>query len=154
MRFAANASSFEELQNGHWQSYIFFILSWETVVNVLFSFLCAALYNSTKKKKTHLLIYSKNRYKKQFWLFSIETFWKIFKKSFNLDQSQVCISNGLEARALQRQALICKNAILHRDCKTGKGKVFIQTNAISKRIKIELPDWRQMKDLSKGFQTV
>ena len=106
------------------------------------------------KKKTHLLIYSKNKYKKQFWFFSIETFWKIFKKSFNLDQSQVCISNGLEARALQRQALICKNAIFHRDCKTGKGKVFIQTNAISKRIKIELPDWRQMKDLFKGFQTV
>ena len=60
--------------------------------------------------------------------------------SFILEQSQVCISNGLEARALQRRVLICKNAILDRDCKTGKGKVFIQTNAISKRIKIELPD--------------
>ena len=79
-------------------------------------------------------------------------YWKIFKFSFNLDQSQVCSSNGLEARALQRQALICKNASLHRDCKTGKGKVFIQTNAISKRKKIALPDWCQMKVLSKGFQ--
>ena len=83
-----------------------------------------------------------------------ETFWKIFKKSFNLDQSQVCISNGLEAKALQREALICKNAILHRDCKTRMGKVFTQTNAISKRIKIELLDWRQMKELLKGFETV
>ena len=49
-RFAANASSFKELQNGHWQSYIFLILSWETVVNVMFSFLCAALYMYSVKK--------------------------------------------------------------------------------------------------------
>jgi len=34
------------------------------------------------------------------------------------------------------------------------GKVFTQTNAISKRIKIELLDWRQMKELLKGFETV
>ena len=58
------------------------------------------------------------------------------------------------AKALQREALICKNAILHRDCKTRMGKVFTQTNAISKRIKIELLDWRQMKELLKGFETV
>ena len=30
-----------------------------------------------------------------------------FKTFFNLDQYRVCISNGLEARALQREALIC-----------------------------------------------
>ena len=60
---------------------------------------------------------------------------KILRKSFISDQSQVCISNGLEARALQSEALICKNAVLHRDCKTEMGKVFTQTNAISKRKK-------------------
>ena len=79
-------------------------------------------------------------------------FCKIFKKSFNLDQSQVCISNGLEARALQREALFSENAFLYRDCETEMGNVFTQTNAIPKRIKIEIPDWRQMKVLSKGFQ--
>ena len=59
----------------------------------------------------------------------IKTFWKIFKKSFNLDQSQVCISNGLEARALQREALFSENAFLYRDCETEMGNVFTQTNA-------------------------
>ena len=43
-----------------------------------------------------------------------------------------CISNGLEARALQREALICKNAILHRDCETEMGKDFTQTIALFK----------------------
>ena len=51
MRFAANAPSFQELQNGHRQSYNFFILSWETVVDVVFSFLCAALYGPPSQKK-------------------------------------------------------------------------------------------------------
>ena len=55
-----------------------------------------------------------------------------FKFSFNLDQSQVCISNSLEARALQREELFCQNAYFYRDCKTKMGNVFIQTNAISK----------------------
>ena len=82
----------------------------------------------------------------------MKTFWKIFKKSFNLDQSQVCISNGLGARALQREALICENTLLYRDCETEMGNVFIQTNAISKRKKIAIPAWRQMKVLLKGFQ--
>ena len=72
----------------------------------------------------------------------------------SVDQSQVCISNGLEARALQREALICKNTILHRDCKTKMGKVFTQINAISTRKKIELSNRRQMKVLAKGFQIV
>ena len=56
-----------------------------------------------------------NKKKKSFEYFSIEMIWKIFKFPFNLDQSQVCISKGLEARALQSEALICKNAILHGD---------------------------------------
>ena len=84
----------------------------------------------------------------------MKTFWKIFKKSFNLDQSQVCVSNGLEARAPQREALFSENAFLHRDCETEMGKVFTQTNAIPKRIKIAIRDWRQMKVLSKGFQMI
>ena len=68
------------------------------------------------------------------------------------DQSGICSSNGLEARALQREALFFENAFLHRDCKTKMSSVFIQTNAISKRKKIALPDWCQIKVLSKGFQ--
>ena len=42
--------------------------------------------------------------------FSVEVIWKIFEFSFILDQSQICISNGLGARALQREALFCWNA--------------------------------------------
>ena len=43
--------------------------------------------------------------KKSFELFSVEVILKIFKFFFILDQSQICISNGLGARALQRKAL-------------------------------------------------
>ena len=32
------------------------------------------------------------------------------------------------------------------------GKVFTQTNAISKRKEIAIPDWRQMKVFLKGFK--
>ena len=32
--------------------------------------------------------------------------------------------------------------------------IFSQTNVISKRKKIEIPDWRQMKVVFKGFKTV
>ena len=70
----------------------------------------------------------------------------------NLDQSQVAISNGLGARALQKEALICQNAFFYRDRETEMGNIFTQTNVISKRKKIAIPDWRQMKVLSKGFQ--
>ena len=48
------------------------------------------------------LMYKK---KKLFENFSIKVIWKIFEFSFILDQSQICISNGLGARALQRKAL-------------------------------------------------
>ena len=58
----------------------------------------------------------------------------------------------VEARALQREALFSENAFLHRDCETEMGKVFTQINAIPKRIKIAIRDWRQMKVLSKSFQ--
>ena len=55
----------------------------------------------------------KKELKKEFKLFfedlnlkkNLNYFLKFFKKSFILDQSQVCISNGLEAL---REALICK----------------------------------------------
>ena len=72
-----------------------------------------------------------------------DTYWivKNFEKSFDLDRSQLCISNDW---ALQREALICENAFLHRDCKTEMGNVFAQTIAISKRKKIAIPNWRQM----------
>ena len=67
-----------------------------------------------KKKKTHLFyqlikqIEKKNRN---------EAFLKIFfKNSFNLDKSQVCISDNPEARAYQREGLFCQNALLMKHC--------------------------------------
>ena len=40
----------------------------------------------------------------------------------------------------------------HRDCETEIGKVFTQTDAISKRKKIAIPDWHQMKYLFKNYK--
>ena len=34
------------------------------------------------------------------------------------------------------------------------GNVFTHSHAISKRMKLEFPDWTQIKDLFKGFLTV
>ena len=48
-----------------------------------------------------------NEKKKSFEHFSDKVILKIFEFSFILDQSQICISNGLGARALQREALFC-----------------------------------------------
>ena len=86
--------------------------------------------------------------------FSVEVNLKIFKFSFILDQSQTCISNGLGARACQSYLLICKNAFFSMGLQTDYCNVFTVSSAISKRIKLELPDWSQMKDLFKSFQTV
>ena len=44
--------------------------------------------------------------------------------------------------------------LFQRDCKSKFGYIFTQTNVISKRKKIEIPDWRQMKVVFKGFKTV
>ena len=66
--------------------------------------------------KTVYISINKTDIRNNFKLFLGETFGKIFKKSFILDQSQVCISNGFRARALQREALICVNAFFHKDC--------------------------------------
>ena len=83
--------------------------------------------------------------------FSDKVILKIFKFSFILDQSQVCISNGLGARACQSYLLICKNAHFLMGLQTENGNVFTHSYAISKRIKLEFPDWSQMKDLFKSF---
>ena len=37
---------------------------------------------------------------------------------------------------------------------TEMGNIFTQTKAISKQKKIEIPDWRQIKVLSKDFKVV
>ena len=37
---------------------------------------------------------------------------------------------------------------------TDTGNVFADSYAISEQIKLELPDWSQMKDLFKSFLTV
>ena len=44
--------------------------------------------------------------------------------------------------------------IFHRDCETEFRYVCTQSNAISKRIKIENSDWKQMKDFFKSFSMV
>ena len=63
--------------------------------------------NHADKKKDAPIYLLIKRNKKQFELFLEKSFLKIFKKSFILVQSQICISNGLEAIALQRVALFC-----------------------------------------------
>ena len=77
-----------------------------------------------------------------------------FKFSFILDQSQICISNDLGARACQSYLLICKNAHFSISLQTDYGNVSTYFYAISKRIKLELPDFGQMKDLFKSFLMV
>jgi len=80
-----------------------------------------------EKKKNHLI-------------FSVEVILKIFEFSFILDQSQIFISNGLGARACQSDHLICKNAHFSMGLQTDNSNVSTLSYAISKRIKLELPD--------------
>ena len=89
--------------------------------------------------------------KKPFKKFSIKVILKIFKSSFNLDQFQICISNGLGARACQSCLLICVNAHFSMGLQADNGNVSVLSHVISKRIKLELPDWSQMIDLFKRF---
>ena len=53
-----------------------------------------------------------------FQLLAFKVFLKIFERSFILDQSQLCISNGLEATACQSEGSFAKMLIFHRDCET------------------------------------
>ena len=106
------------------------------------------------KKKAAPYFELMKKKKKSFELFSVELILKIFKFSFILDQYQICISNGLGARACQSYLLICKNALLSKGLQTDNGEVFTHSHAISKQIKLELPDWSQMKDLFKSFLLV
>ena len=92
-----------------------------------------------------------NEKKKLFEHFFVEV---IFKFSFILDLSQICISNGLGARACQSYLLICKDAHFSIGMQTDNGNVFTHSHIISKRIKLELPDWSQVKNLFKNFLTV
>ena len=112
-----------------------------------------AFYYSTKKKAAPYFELM-NKKKESLKDFSVEMIWKIFKFSFILDQSQICISNGLGARACQSYLLICKNAHFSMGLQTENGNVFTHSYAISKRIKLEFPDWSQMKDLFKSSLTV
>ena len=75
--------------------------------------------------------------KKSFQLFSDEMILKIFKFSFILDQSQICLG----ARACQSNLLICKNAHFLMGSRTDNGNVSSVSYAISKQMKLELPDW-------------
>ena len=78
--------------------------------------------------------------------------FKVFSIFFFQNQSEVCVSGGLEATALQTGALICWNAFSHRDCGTGMTEGFTQTDAISKLRGMARPDWRQTGVNLKGFQ--
>ena len=86
--------------------------------------------------------------------FSVEVILKIFKFSFILNQSQICISNRLGARACQNYLLISKNAHFSMGLQKDNGNVSTHSYAIPKRIKLEFPDWSQMKDLFKSFLTI
>ena len=71
---------------------------------------------------------------------------KIFQFSFILDQSQICISNGLGARACQGD-LICKNAYFSMGLQTDNVNFSTHSYAISKRIKLECKkDFEKEKD--------
>ena len=61
--------------------------------------------------------------------------------------------NGLGARACQSN-LICKNAHFSMGLQTDNVNFSTHSYAISKRIKLELQDFNQMKDLFKSFLTV
>jgi len=51
-------------------------------------------------------------------LLDFEVFLKIFERSFILDQSQLCISTGLEATACQIEGSFAKMLIFHKDYET------------------------------------
>ena len=53
-----------------------------------------------------------------FQLLAFKVFLKIFERSSILDQSQLSISNGLEATACQSEGSFAKMLIFHRDCET------------------------------------
>ena len=62
--------------------------------------------NTTRiKKKTHLFIFRQSWQRKLSKIFFVQAILKIFKFSFNLNQSQVCISNRLKVKAFQSQPL-------------------------------------------------
>ena len=73
---------------------------------------------------------------------------KIFEFSFILDQCRVCISNCLEARDCQSEPQFWKNAYFSIGLQTDNGNVFTHSYAISKQMKLELPELSQLNDFS------
>ena len=92
------------------------------------------------KKKAAPYFELMNKKKKSFKSCSVEVIRKIIKFASILDQSQICISNGLGARACQSYLLICENAHFSMGLQIENGIVFTHSYAISKRIKLEFPD--------------
>ena len=90
------------------------------------------VYYSTKKKAAPYFE-SMNEKKKLFEHFSVEMIF--------------CYSRPIPDLYLN---LICKNAHFSMGLQTENGNVFTHSYAISKRIKLEFPDWSQMKDLFKS----
>ena len=88
------------------------------------------------------------------WTFFVEVIWKIFKFSFILDQSKIWISNDQGAGACQSYPLTYKSAHFLKGLQTDYGNVSTHSYAICKRIKLELPDRSQTKDLFNNFLTV
>ena len=112
-----------------------------------------AFYYSTKKKAAPYFELM-NKKKESLKDFSVEMIWKIFKFSFIQDQSQICISNGLGARACQSYLLICKNAYFSMGLQTDNDNISTHSHAISEWMTLELPDWSQMKDFFNSFSAV
>ena len=97
----------------------------------LYAHIKTLIYHAYKKKHIKKCVWKKKdapffssikQIQKMITTFLMETFLTIFKRSFNLNQSQVFISNGLGARAFQRESLFAKMHFLYRNCKNKKAK--------------------------------
>jgi len=75
-------------------------------------------YLYKKKKKNGRFTRWYNIFYKMFQPLDFEVFLKIFERYFILDQSQLCISTGLEAIACQSEGSFAKMLIFHRDYET------------------------------------
>ena len=71
---------------------------------------------------------------------------KIFESFLNPDQSQVCMSNGLRARACQSEQYL----FFSIEHKIEWGNVFTHSHAMSKQIQLDWPAMSQFKDLSQS----
>ena len=83
---------------------------------------------------------------------SEQTILKIFEKNLSFYTNPRSVSQTVyKIQPVKVKHNFVKMPLFQGDCKSKFGKGFIQTNAISKRYEIEIPDWRQMKEFWKGY---